>query len=270
MSADGLSCVIMTGPHYRQLVLGELVRGERNCAWADLRCVQAGSDGTFPANVNDVGQGGTRGTVAVLEQFPLLRAARSRESASAAQGRMLALAGLTGTWLERFTAALKERMTREKMTGDADQLALGEIFATKFEHREGQGAHLRAEHFAALRAQWPNDTAEAFAFRLLCMGVLYTNYASSHVFGTETESPNALRAYAEALLRKVHEEDPGLLPGNQLVDWVNRLRGEDNAFTCTSVLYGMESRHLGNILRRERGNGPLHQVRDEMIPLPWR
>jgi hypothetical protein len=80
------------------------------------------------------------------------------------------------------------------------------------------------------------------------MGALYTNYASSHVFGTELESPNALRAYAEALLRTAHEEDPGQLPDNKLVDWVNRVRGEDNAFTCTSVCRRWRPAcHLANI-----------------------
>jgi hypothetical protein len=221
------------------------------------------------SGADERGTRGTASTVAVLERFPLLLAARRHESADEAQGRMLALAGLTGTWLERFTAALKVRDTHEKMTEYADQAALTEIFAPKIEHRDG-GVHLGPEHFAALKAQWPDDLPKAFAFRLLCMGALYTNYASSHVFGTEFDSPNALRYYAEALYRKVHEEDPGLLPDNQLVDWVNRLRGEGNAFTCTSVLYGMESRHLDAILSKETGSGPLHQVRDHMIPLDWR
>ena len=48
------------------------------------------------------------------------------------------------------------------------------------------------------------------------------------------------------------------------------LRGEDNAFQCTSVVYGLQSRHLGAVLNQEAGNGPLHQVRDDMIPLAWR
>ncbi|MFM0610138.1 hypothetical protein PQR05_37110 [Paraburkholderia sediminicola] len=110
----------------------------------------------------------------------------------------------------------------------------------------------------------------AFAFRLLCMGALYTNYSSSHVFGTEHDSPNALRFYAEGLLRKASELDGALLPEGTCVDWVNRLRGEGQAFTCTAVLYNAQSEHLKTILKDEAGSGPLHQVRDEMIPLAWR
>jgi hypothetical protein len=274
ISGDGRSCVIMTDERYRQLVLGDRSRisVDGTMAWADLRCV-AEENGKFPASANDLNAGATRGTASVLEKFPLLAAARRRETAAAERARMLALAGLPAPLLDRFKAALQRRFTNgpgEKMTGDADQLALGAIFATKLENRDGQDVHLAPAHFAALREQWQGDSQEVFAFRLLCMAALYTNYASSHVFGTEFESPNALRAYAEALLRKTHELDPGLLPNAQFGDWVNRLKGKDDAFTCTSVLYGKQSEHLNAILGQEEDSGPLHAVRDEMIPLEWR
>ena len=210
-------------------------------------------------------------TVSVIDQFPLLRAARRHENAGETQGRMLALAGLTGALLERFKAALQRRYThdpREKMTGAADQIALGKIFKTRIGDRGWQGVHLAPEHFAALKAQWRGDSPKAFAFRLLCMAALYTYYASSRVFGTEDDSPNALRTYAEALLRKVHELDPGLLPDNPFANWVNRLKGK--AFSCTSVLYGMQSTYLNTFLSQQAGNRPLHQVRDDVIPLAWR
>jgi hypothetical protein len=102
------------------------------------------------------------------------------------------------------------------------------------------------------------------------MAALYTNYASRRVFGTETESPNALRTYAEALLRKVHELAPGLLPDDKFEDWVSRLRKKGHAFDCTAVLYDMQSTHMADLLGQEAGNGPLHQVRDDMIPRAWR
>jgi hypothetical protein len=210
-------------------------------------------------------------TAATIDQFPLLRAARNRIKATEAQGRMLALAGLEETLLERFTAALKQYSMSENMTGAADQSRLVDIFATKYEERERQRVHLRSEHFTAVRAQWKDDSENAFAFRLLCMATLYTNYSSSRFFGTETDSPNALRAYAEALLRQVGELAPGLLPNNQLEEWVGKLRGTGNLFQCTAVLYGLQSTHLADILKQEEGDDrPLRQVRDEMIPLEWR
>ena len=108
--------------------------------------------------------------------------------------------------------------------------------------------------------------------------MLYTNYSSSLFFGTEDDSPNALREYVEALLRKVHEvapellraahEDPRQPPVDQLGDWLDRLNGK--AFDCTAVLYGMQSENLVNILKQEAGSGPLHQVWDAMIPSVWR
>jgi len=157
------------------------------------------------------------------------------------------------------------------MTEAAEPMALGEIVATKIEDRGRQeGVHLAQAHFAALKAEWQDDSKEAFAFRLLCIAALYTNDASSHVFGTETESPNALRTCAAALRRKVHELDAGLLPGDQLADWVKRLKGQGDAFQCTSVLHNMQSTYLNGLLRQEAGNGQLHRVRDEMIPLEWR
>jgi hypothetical protein len=277
ISADGRSCVVMTDSHYRQLVLGDRSRApvEGNRIWGEVRCVEAGADETFPASVTGSDDGGTRGTatVPILERFPLLSAARRREDAALAQGRMLELAGLTGTWLERFKAALQESHIsdpREKMTEAADQDELFKIFETKYEDPLVQGVRLRPEHLAALREQWRADTDEAFAFRLLCMAAVYTNYSSSHVFGTETESPNALRTYAMALLRETHEADPRLLPNDQLASWVGKLKGEGNAFQCTAVLYSIQSKHLNTRLRQEAGNGPLHQVRNDMIPLAWR
>ena len=224
-------------------------------------------------------------TVSVIEQFPLLYAARQREHAGEAHDRMLALAGLTGTWLERFKAALQRRDTRderEKMIDDLSQKDLGEIFATKIDDRGRQeGVHLAPEHFDDLKAQWP----ENLAFRLLCMAALYTNYASVHAFGTEEDSPYVLRLYAAALLRKAHELDPKLLneqhpelpnnqdpgpPDNHLAIWVKKWRGEDNEFQCTSGLYNLQSIHLDALLRREPDDGALHRVWDEMIPVEWR
>jgi hypothetical protein len=264
ISADGQACVIMSDRYYRQLVL------ESGGDWDQLRCVQ-GSAGTFPANVSAAGEGGTRrvkSTAAVIDQFPLLHAARRRQKATEAQARMLALAGLTGELLQQFTDALT-RDTGVKMTGAAGQSALIDIFAPKIEDR-GWQVHLAPEHFTALQAQWRDDAPQAFAFRLLCMAALYTNCASRRVFGTETESPNALRTYAEALLRKVHELAPALLPDDKVKSWVSRLRKEGDAFDCTAVLYDLQSKHMANLLDQEAGNGPLHKVRDDMIPLAWR
>jgi hypothetical protein len=293
LSPFAFACVIMTDRPYRQLVLGDRSRippdgtpiladgtfvsaggtripVEGTCAWADLRCVQSGGGWAreFPASVAGPGEGGTRGTASVLAKFPLLAAAKRRDDAAQAHDRMLALAGLTGPWLDRFKAALQQRHVQdesEKMTA-VDDVQLGTIFEKKYENREG-GEHLAEDHFIALEKGWPDDSPKAFAFRVLCMGALYTRYSSSHVFGRETESPNTLRLYAEALLRKAHELDPGLLPDDQLEDWVKRLRKDGGTLDCTAVLYGKQSRHLDAILGLEAGSGPLHQVRDEMIPL---
>jgi hypothetical protein len=276
ISADGRSCVIMTSEHYGKLDPSN--DSKIIIKWDRVRCAQVGPDGTFPASVAPApgggpGDGGTRGTeatAAVLDRFPLLRAARRRDDATEELGRMLSLAGLTEDLLQRFKAALQRTDTyapNEKMTGDAAQLALHKIFKKKYEDRDG-AVHLVAAHFAELQAQWPDDTEKAFAFRLLCMGALYTRYSSSHVFGTGLESPNALRGYAEALLRKAHELNPEVLPEDPFKDWVNRLKG--NAYDCTALLYHAQSNRLDALLGQEPVSGPLHRVRDDMIPLAWR
>lgn len=277
LSADARSCVILTDAQYKQLVLGDRpsVCSEVQYSWDDLRCVRAVADGSYPANALGSGEGGTRGTaktVPVLEQFPLLRSARLRDGAVDTLGRMLALSGLDGPLLNRFTAALKQRHTRDRLTGVEEQLEISKVFKNKYEEREGRQVHLAAVHLAELKAFWPGEANMVFAFRLLCMGALYTNYASSLVFGTETESPNALRFYAMALLLKAHELAPELLSDAACEDWTNRLIGNSGAFTCTSVLYSTQTVHLNRLVNNEMGENawPMRQIRDEMIPLAWR
>jgi hypothetical protein len=48
------------------------------------------------------------------------------------------------------------------------------------------------------------------------------------------------------------------------------LRGKGRLFQCTAVLYGIQSDRLAVLLGQEAGTGPLHQVRDAMIPVIWR
>jgi hypothetical protein len=103
------------------------------------------------------------------------------------------------------------------------------------------------------------------------VGVFDASTSRSDTPCVEQESPDALRLYAEALLRKADELDADLLPHTEVVDWLKRLRGEDGAFTCTAYLYDLQSDCLKAILNQETdGGGQLHQVRDEVIPPAWR
>ena len=53
-----------------------------------------------------------------------------------------------------------------------------------------------------------------------------------------------------------------------------RYAGSDLSFADLAAVLGnfidALAAHLGAVLSREAGNGPLHQVRDDVIPLAWR
>ncbi|KYF17808.1 hypothetical protein AIZ20_23805, partial [Salmonella enterica subsp. enterica serovar Typhimurium] len=70
-----------------------------------------------------------------------------------------------------------------------------------------------------------------------CLSTAFARYTSSAFFGTELDSPPALRGYAEALMQIAWELSPAIFPSSDLFTlWSYRFLGLHGAFTCTSVV----------------------------------
>jgi uncharacterized protein YjbI with pentapeptide repeats len=72
------------------------------------------------------------------------------------------------------------------------------------------------------------------AILLFCLAAVFARYSSSYFFGTEENSPIALREYPLALLNKAYQLDNAVT--NQLGKYQDRFVGK--AFSCTAVLSG--------------------------------
>jgi hypothetical protein len=84
---------------------------------------------------------------------------------------------------------------------------------------------------------------------LFCLSAVFARYSSSYLFGKESDSPQALRAYAAALLAKAFELDSSVF-GNKIsfTDCMQKLLGgrdmNGNAiFTCSAALSSEMLRH---------------------------
>jgi len=144
-----------------------------------------------------------------------------------------------GSLENTFVFATKVSSSSTKLVSAASQIALGYIFTPKLTHSTGsKHCGLNAAHYEELVSAYELTSASAAdkGKTLLCLAALFTKYSSSAIFGTETESPEALRHYAYALMAKAHSLDESLLKRATFTDWTNRLLGLNKAFTCTAVL----------------------------------
>src|SRR5471030_3402916 len=138
-----------------------------------------------------------------------------------------------------FVTATREKYSAAKLVSAADQKMLKAIFAPKLTYSPESGRYgLNAAHYEELLSAYGLTSVSAAdkGKTLLCLVALFTQYSSSAIFGTETESPEALRHYAYALMAKAHSLDESLLNRATFTDWTNRLLGLNKAFTCTAVL----------------------------------
>lgn len=71
---------------------------------------------------------------------------------------------------------------------------------------------------------------------LLSLAELFAKYSSSSIFGTDDDSPDALRRYSYALMKAANGLDKTVVPDKNFTAWQNILLGIDEAFSCTSVL----------------------------------
>ncbi|WP_078820888.1 pentapeptide repeat-containing protein [Pseudomonas synxantha] len=231
---------------------------------------------------------------------PFLKA-RYHALMSAGSAEALVETVFTGSpYKDQFIAALACQSVPEKLTGVEHQSRLEahfaplwqavsgfELWAPVVEVEEGvkvdnwskaslqltpahQEALWQATYSDAARVGGVNrfgldDTAVDRASLMLVLATLFTRYSSSALFGEEEDSPQAVRAYAYALLQEAHKLDSTLVNADTLKDWRARLSGQ--AFSCTAVLSDMMTRHIQD---QAQPNSPLELVFLGLYPAAWR
>src|SRR5471032_586578 len=113
-----------------------------------------------------------------------------------------------------FVSATWARNSSSKLVSAADQKTLKDIFAPKLTYSPESGRYgLNDAHYEELLSAYGLTSASDAdkGKTLLCLAALFIKYSSSAVFGTETESPSALRQYAYALMAKAHSLDGNLV-----------------------------------------------------------
>jgi len=148
-----------------------------------------------------------------------------------------------------FEDALHLKSSDEKLTGPADQIALAEIFSPLLDAEKGLSDAHYQEIGEIYQLDEMDDAAKAKMF--FCLAAVFVTYSSSFFFGQEGESPNALRNYAVGLMVKAHSLDPTVfvdVDGNdQYGDYLNRLKGQQAAFTCTGLLKDIMKLHAQDL-----------------------
>jgi hypothetical protein len=112
-----------------------------------------------------------------------------------------------------------------------------------------------------------DDTTVNRASLMLVLATLFTRYSSSALFGEEIDSPQAVRAYAYALLQAAHKLDSTLVNIDTLKDWRARLSGQ--AFSCTAVLSNMMTGHIKDQVQAQ-SDSPLELMFLGLYPPAWR
>ena len=145
-----------------------------------------------------------------------------------------------------FARAITERTSSKKLTGHSNQLRLGKIFNRFLTEPKQQTGSLVA--LPTLTAAHVEQLLENFkpleglasslhnARVLFCLAAVMAKLSSSSYFGTEYESPTALRTYAAGLLKKAYELDPLVCSEQMYRDSIDKLLGLNGAFTCTAIL----------------------------------
>lgn len=193
--------------------------------------------------------------------FPVFLAAFNQQATQRRFGELIDIILSTeehGELNQQFIAATNQKHSTVKLIDDASVSRLATIFDPLLPEGKLSPAHyqhiLSAYH---LTDATPQKQAETL-FRL---STAFARYSSSAIFGTEHDSPPALRGYAEALMQKAWELSPAIFPSSeQFTDWSDRFHGLHGAFTCTSVVADSMQRHARKYFP---------SVLSSILPLAW-
>ncbi|EQC2932059.1 type III secretion system effector HECT-type E3 ubiquitin transferase [Salmonella bongori] len=193
--------------------------------------------------------------------FPVFLAAFNQQATQRRFGELIDIILSTEEHRElnqQFIAATNQKHSTVKLIDDASVSRLATIFDPLLPEGKLSPAHyqhiLSAYH---LTDATPQKQAET----LFCLSTAFARYSSSAIFGTEHDSPPALRGYAEALMQKAWELSPAIFPSSeQFTEWSDRFHGLHGAFTCTSVVADSMQRHARKYFP---------SVLSSILPLAW-
>jgi hypothetical protein len=137
-----------------------------------------------------------------------------------------------------FKDALNMISCEEKLTGHADQVALGKIFGPVLEEEAG----ITAAHFKQIQTifGFSEMSATEQAQYLICLAAMFVTYSSASIFGEDGDSPEAIRNYGAGLIVKAKTLDANVFKDEKEVDqsviWLDKLKGQNGAPTCTEGL----------------------------------
>ncbi|HBN1934134.1 TPA: type III secretion system effector HECT-type E3 ubiquitin transferase [Escherichia coli] len=158
-----------------------------------------------------------------------------------------------------FIDALESDKSEIKMVDDIQQQKIGNIWK---EHLDGWS--LTSEHLRTIteKSNIGGLSDKEKAEVLFCLGAVFCKYSSSDIFGTEHESPEVLRCYANGLLEEAYKLAPEIFNEREFYDDVRaRLQGRNNAFSCTAILADMLTSHA---------KGYFIEIFEQYYPLAWR
>lgn len=268
MGPDTEGGILVSLDYYTNRILGKPLSGEvKDLTWEHLwACRQVPPErGDMPesysvSQVTDVRE--------ALAPFPLLRKVFDRRNDEQNRHRLLETIGL-GALTPYFVKAMAASRSGQKLTDPVHHEVLTQCFGPHLAG-EWEGAVLTDQHVEALLRTYPalglaNDR-EAKAFFLLCLSAIMTRLTSSYYFGSEFDSPQALRGYAGALLNHARQSAPDLLRARVWDDWKARLFGLGDAFTCTAILSDMMRSELARIASHDERR---RAIREALMPMAW-
>lgn len=153
-----------------------------------------------------------------------------------------------------------------KMVNHKESAQLFEIFSQLVNEQTNSAvdrlttptATITDEHFASICKAFPSISEQEHAALMFVLSILFARYSSQAFFGTEDDSPIALRFYTSALLNKLKTLDQNLfiqVDGENL----QRLLFED---VCTDIL----STHMQKIATNEPAVRSIYQ---QVMPQMW-
>ena len=131
---------------------------------------------------------------------------------------------------------------QDKLNTIFNKVLTKSVTEAMIDHANRNKNSINGEHITAILTEYgfKDKTSLEQAKLLLTLSGIFAKYSSSSFFGTEDDSPTALRYYAYGLMKAASGLDNTIIPVNYTKndndDWENKFTGDGGAYTCTAVL----------------------------------